>query len=103
MIFYFFLLSPTERWFHAPNHQNPEEAVQCHIDLKSRQSVGVHWGTFVLTGEHLLEPPKRLATAVQEQGLEKNNFIVLKHGEIKRFQLVRTCPRVLEDGAEISL
>jgi N-acyl-phosphatidylethanolamine-hydrolysing phospholipase D len=95
--------TPTERWFHKPNHQSPEEAVQCHVDLRSRQSVGVHWGTFLLTGEQVLEPPKRLVQAVEEEGLDKESFVVLEHGETRRFDLVRSCPRVMEEGAEITL
>lgn len=33
--------SEVERYFHKPNHMNPEEAVKTHLDLKSQQSVGV--------------------------------------------------------------
>ena len=44
---------PAEAWFHKPNHMNPEESVKCHMDLESRQSVAIHWGTFTLTGEHV--------------------------------------------------
>ena len=29
------------------------------------QSVGVHWGTFRLTGEPLLEPPRKLEAAAE--------------------------------------
>jgi len=32
---------PAERWFHQPNHMDTTEAVQCHCDLHSRQSVAV--------------------------------------------------------------
>ena len=92
---------PAERWFHKPNHQNPEEAVQCHKDLHSRQSLGVHWGTFLLTGEHIMEPPKKLAEAAAEAGLADGTFCVLGHGETRVFDLVRTGPRILvQDGGE---
>lgn len=33
-------------------HVNPEEAVKIHKDVKSKKSVGVHWGTFPLGSEH---------------------------------------------------
>ena len=34
-----------------PQHINPDEAAQVHVDVKARHSVGVHWGTFKLTYE----------------------------------------------------
>lgn len=48
--------SKKEQWVHRPNHLNPSEAVQAHIDLKANTSMGIHWGTFLVTGEHILEP-----------------------------------------------
>ena len=53
------------------SHVNPEEAVQIALDLKTSQSFGMHWGTFTLTDEPVLEPPKRL-----EQELKKLNFVI---------------------------
>ena len=85
--------SASERWFHKPNHQNPEEAVLCHQHLKSRQSIGVHWGTFNLTAEHIMEPVSRLSDAVKAAGLDKHTFVVLKHGETRGFDVVRTGKR----------
>ena len=37
---------------------NPEEAVMIHLDINARYSVGIHWGTFIITDETLKEPPK---------------------------------------------
>lgn len=34
-----------------PFHINPEEAVQIHLDVKSKKSIGIHWATFILTDE----------------------------------------------------
>lgn len=69
------------RWFMKNHHINPEEAVQAHIDLRSRKSVAMHWGTFILTDEPLDEPPVRLSEAKKEQGLTDDEFLVLRHGE----------------------
>ncbi len=80
---------PAERWFHSPNHMDPVEAVECHRDLGSRQSVAIHWGTFLLTGEHIFEPPKKLAAAVAAKGLPPDSFVALGHGETRCFELLR--------------
>lgn len=32
-------------------HVNTEEAVQIHEDIKSKNSLGIHWGTFSLSYE----------------------------------------------------
>lgn len=46
----------TPRWHLRSQHTNPQEAVQIMKDLAARKLVGVHWGTFVLSEEHFLEP-----------------------------------------------
>ena len=60
---------------------SPEEAVQVHKDVRSRRSVAIHWGTFILTDEPLDEPPRRLKAALDAQGISRDDFAVLKHGE----------------------
>jgi L-ascorbate metabolism protein UlaG (beta-lactamase superfamily) len=63
------------------HHVDPEEAVQIHKDVQSRKTMAIHWGTFILTDEPLDEPPRRLATALQENKISEQDFLVLKHGE----------------------
>jgi N-acyl-phosphatidylethanolamine-hydrolysing phospholipase D len=69
------------RWFMKNHHINPEEAVQAHMDVRSKKSIAIHWGTFVLTDEPLDEPPVRLKKAMAEKGIPEDTFLVLKHGE----------------------
>jgi N-acyl-phosphatidylethanolamine-hydrolysing phospholipase D len=66
-------------------HVDPREAVQIHKDINSKQSVGMHWGTFVLTDEQLLDPKTDLADVLAEEKLEPNEFTTLYHGETKTF------------------
>ena len=68
-------------WFMGPMHVNPEDAVQIHRDVQSRKSIGIHWGTFILTDEPLVEPPVRLKKAAQDARLTADEFITLTHGE----------------------
>ena len=44
------------RWFMAPQHQNPEEAVQGMKLCNAAYAAGCHWGTFQLTDEPIDEP-----------------------------------------------
>ncbi|MHA7917309.1 MBL fold metallo-hydrolase [Alloalcanivorax xenomutans] len=69
------------RWFMAPVHINPEEAVRIHQDLQARHSLAMHWGTFVLTDEPMDEPPQLLARALATQGIPAGQFRVPAHGE----------------------
>lgn len=68
-------------WFMRTYHMNPEDAVRVHREARSRKSVAIHWGTFVLTDEPLDEPPRRLERAKKEQGVPPEDFVVLRHGE----------------------
>lgn len=73
------------RWFMSPIHCNPAEAVMIHTDIKSKQSVAMHWGTFKLTDEAIHAPPVELAAALTKQGRKADEFIVLHHGETRAF------------------
>jgi len=74
------------RWFMKDMHCNPEEAVQIHLDVGSRFSVGMHWATFLnLTDEPILEPRERLSRAIAAQKIKEDRFITLKHGETFHF------------------
>jgi N-acyl-phosphatidylethanolamine-hydrolysing phospholipase D len=73
------------RWFMRPMHIDPPEAVKIHQDLRSQQSIGMHWGTFKLTDEPLDEPPVYLARSLAEAGLPPETFLVLKIGETRTF------------------
>jgi N-acyl-phosphatidylethanolamine-hydrolysing phospholipase D len=66
-------------------HLNPPEAVRVHRDLGSRQSIGMHWGTFRLTDEPLGEPPLYLEKALRDAGLPSEQFITLGLGETRSF------------------
>lgn len=57
------------RWFMSAVHADPCDAVRMHKDLGARRSVGMHWGTFQLTDEPLLEPMERLKVVAERAGI----------------------------------
>lgn len=67
-------------WFMSASHVNPEDAIKIMLDLGAQNSFGMHWGTFTLTTEDTLDPPKRLSEAIKRINI--NNFDVLTPGEI---------------------
>jgi N-acyl-phosphatidylethanolamine-hydrolysing phospholipase D len=69
------------RWFMKEQHANPQEAVQIHLDLQAKRSIGIHWGTFDLTDESLDQPPKDLAAARNAKNLPKEAFDVMAIGQ----------------------
>lgn len=68
------------RWFMKDVHVNPQEAVQIHKDLKSKQSLAIHWATFKLTTEPLTAPAHDLNTARIEAGVSKDEFFTITPG-----------------------
>lgn len=69
------------RWFMKPAHMNPEEAVQAFVELGAREFVAMHWGTFRLTDEPMLEPPMRTRSAWDALELLPERLHVPRHGE----------------------
>jgi L-ascorbate metabolism protein UlaG (beta-lactamase superfamily) len=69
-------------WFMSKQHMNPEEATQAFCDLRARQFVAMHWGTFKLTDEPLDEPPARLEAAWKSRELDRTRCHVLPVGGV---------------------
>jgi N-acyl-phosphatidylethanolamine-hydrolysing phospholipase D len=80
------------RWFMKEQHVNPEEAVQIHLDLQAKRSVGVHWGTFDLTDESLDQPPKDLAAARAAKKLPQEAFDVMAIGQTLKLPRRKAAP-----------
>lgn len=71
------------RWFMSAQHVNVEEALQIHIDLGAKRSLGVHWGTFELTDESLDTPPAELQRQRVLRGVREEDFFVMAIGETR--------------------
>ena len=73
-------------WIMKNHHVNPEEAVLIHKDIRSRFSIDMHWGTFILTDEPIGEPPERLKVAVHQANLPDRPFITIPQGKTLSLQ-----------------
>ena len=65
-------------------HTTPEEALNVAQDLKSKKVIGMHWGTFVLSLEPIMEPRQRFKDNAENFGFNKKDAIVFKIGEFKK-------------------
>ncbi len=63
-------------------HTNPEEALSISRDLKSKKIIGMHWGTFVLSLEPIMEPRNRFINAAHKYGFNKDDALIFKVGQI---------------------
>jgi len=71
-------------------HLDPFQAVQVHKDLGASLSIGMHWGTFVLSKEPVLEPRTKLKEAIDHYKLPPEQFVTFSHGETRLIKLPLT-------------
>jgi L-ascorbate metabolism protein UlaG (beta-lactamase superfamily) len=69
-------------WFMSPIHISPEQAVQVHLDVKSRQSVAMHFGTFPLALDGPERAPKELIGSLEKRGLNLASFFIPDEGGV---------------------
>ena len=68
------------RWFMKNFHINPKESISIHKDVKSKKSIGMHFGTFVLTTEPVLEPIEKIKSLVAEDKSFEGEFVIPETG-----------------------
>lgn len=74
------------RWLMSPMHANPYDSVNIFVDTKCKRALGIHWGTWVLTQEDVLEPPQLLRKALKWKGLEEDGvFEVCDIGDSREY------------------
>jgi L-ascorbate metabolism protein UlaG (beta-lactamase superfamily) len=64
------------RWFMAPVHMAPDEAIRAHDILGAQTTIATHYGTFQLADDGLDQPPRVLAALAPPAA-----FRLLKNGE----------------------
>ncbi|TEY56274.1 hypothetical protein BOTCAL_0227g00190 [Botryotinia calthae] len=74
------------RHIFSPVHANPFDSVNIFLDTKCKRAMGIHWGTWVLTPEAVMEPPQLLKKALSWKHLpEMGVFDVCDIGESREF------------------
>ena len=78
------------RWFMAPQHVNPAEAVRILQEVGAPHALGIHWGTFQLTDEPRDAPRLVLATALSAAGIPPRRFVAAQPGGVYDFALAQS-------------
>lgn len=68
-------------WFMAPAHISPEDSVKAFIELKAKNFVPMHYGTYRLADDTGPEALERLLSEWEKQQLPKEQLKVLLLGE----------------------
>ncbi|PWN34043.1 Metallo-hydrolase/oxidoreductase [Meira miltonrushii] len=66
-------------------HMNPLEAIQVHKQVRSKQSIGIHWGSFALAAEGHNEPRITLKEEMQKSDLPFDQFTTMEIGQTRYF------------------
>jgi L-ascorbate metabolism protein UlaG (beta-lactamase superfamily) len=74
-------LMPISAYFQRQWHFTPEDAIQASEDLGCQTLIPWGWGTWVMSFEHILEPPRRLQFAFDKMQPENMELRILKMGE----------------------
>lgn len=62
------------RYLMSAIHADPQDAVEIFRDTRCKRALGIHWGTWALTTEPVMEPPQKLREALKRRGLEEEGL-----------------------------
>ncbi|KAI4517708.1 Metallo-hydrolase/oxidoreductase [Schizophyllum commune Loenen D] len=71
------------RRFMSPMHASPGDSVNIFKDVRAKRAVAMHWGTWVLSDEPVLEPPQLLKQEAAAAGLADDAFTACEIGETR--------------------
>jgi len=74
-------LMPIGAYFQRQWHFAPEDAVRAAEDLGCETLIPWAWGTWVMSYEHILEPPRRLLYAFEKMHPDGMDLFILKMGQ----------------------
>ncbi len=73
------------RWFMAPQHIDPTEAVTAHALLGAEQSMAIHFGTFRLGDDSQNQPITELVLALRAVDVPRQAFWIPGNGESRLY------------------
>lgn len=74
------------RFIMSSMHANPFDSVNIFKDTKCKRAMGIHYGTWVLTEEDVMEPPVLLKKALTSSGIAATGvFDTCDIGESREF------------------
>jgi N-acyl-phosphatidylethanolamine-hydrolysing phospholipase D len=66
----------------SPQHVGPVEAIRIHQQVKSKHSVGIHWGAFSMgSTEPYMEPRSIVKQYAPNLGADDGVFVTVDHGD----------------------
>lgn len=71
------------RWFMQKAHMSPKEAVQAHLDLKAKNSIAYHFGTFPLADEGIDDPQISLRLEMEHLKVPDKSFWIMEPGQTR--------------------
>jgi len=74
-------LMPITAWFQRHWHYAPEDAIDAAEDLGCRTFIPWGWGTWIMSFEHMLDPPRRLQYAWGHRQRPEMELRIMKMGE----------------------
>lgn len=77
------------RYFMAPIHSSPRDSVEIFKDTRCRNAIAMHWGTWVMGDEDVMEPPRLLREALAISNLPVTGvFDITGTGESREYEVV---------------
>jgi N-acyl-phosphatidylethanolamine-hydrolysing phospholipase D len=75
------------RYITAATHASPHDAVEIFRDTHCYRAIGIHWGTWILTEEEVVEPPILLKEALAYHNIDSEGvFDTVKIGESRTYR-----------------
>ncbi|KAI0919203.1 hypothetical protein AcW1_003351 [Taiwanofungus camphoratus] len=73
--------APRSMWSNL--HASPGDSVRIFKDVRAKKALAMHWGTWILTAEPIMEPPQLLKEECAKAGLKDGDFDICALGETR--------------------